>query len=397
MSPRSLGLVMIARNEAANLARSLAPLAGLFDEAVVVDTGSTDRTVSLARGMGARVVEFAWRSDFAAARNRSLEEARSDYLFWLDADNAILPEAVAALRQALERNQGPFIGWGTEVLEPRGERLLQKRLFPRHEEVRFQGRVHEQLVHPPDWPFVYLGLEIRHWGYADPGSARGKGQRNLAILLEELDRLPRDFYFLYQAGKTLFQLNRLREADDYLGRASASPEGLAQNPELFSHAWVLWALTAERQGREGAAGERLANSLARALPQAGQGLVAFHQARLAARRQAWAEALGHLDRLDRLGLDFLTLDLNARRIRFTAALLRARACRALSWSDRAVRSYELAIGLEPGNPGPYRELAGLLLDSGQPRAARGVLDRLLAARPNDRFGLELLQKLSGRP
>jgi len=397
VSPRSLGLVMIARNEAANLARSLAPLAGLFDEAVVVDTGSTDQTADLARRMGARVVELAWQNDFAAARNRSLEEARADYLFWLDADNAIPPEAVAALRQALNQNRGPFIGWGTEVLEPRGERLLQKRLFPRHKEVRFQGRVHEQLVHPAGWPFVYLGLEISHWGYADPESARAKGQRNLELLLEELDRLPRDFYLLYQAGKTLLQLNRLSEADDYLGRASASAEGLAQNPELFSHAWVLWALTAERLGRGGAAEERLAGSPARTLPRAGQGLVAFHRARLAARRRAWAEALGHLDRLDGLGLDFLTLDLDARRIRFTAALLRARASRALERPERAVRSYERAIGLEPGNPAPYRELAGFLLDSGQPQAARGVLERLLAARPGDRFGLELLRKISGRP
>ena len=62
---------MIARNEAANIARCLRSVAPIADEMIVVDTGSTDETAALARECGAAVFPFVWCDDFAAARNAS--------------------------------------------------------------------------------------------------------------------------------------------------------------------------------------------------------------------------------------------------------------------------------------------------------------------------------------
>ena len=84
-------LTMIVKDEEKNISAFLGSVHGLFDEIVVVDTGSTDRTREIAREFGARVFEFVWVDDFAAARNAALARATGDYAFWLDADDVIDP------------------------------------------------------------------------------------------------------------------------------------------------------------------------------------------------------------------------------------------------------------------------------------------------------------------
>ncbi len=78
---------MIVR-EKKNLSACLTSAADLFDEIVVVDTGSTDRTREIAREFGARVFDFVWVNDLASARNAALARATGDYAFWLEADEA---------------------------------------------------------------------------------------------------------------------------------------------------------------------------------------------------------------------------------------------------------------------------------------------------------------------
>lgn len=174
MNRPTLGLVMILRDEALNLGRSLATVSGCFDEAVVIDTGSRDATAQMAASLGAKVHPFAWIDDFAAARNYSLEKATADWLLWLDGDNAITPQDINILRQSIPAD-GPAILWALEQVVPQGGRLWQKRCFPRSPEVRFQGRVHEQLVHPPHWPSLPTAVVIE-LGVRRPGAQRGQGR-----------------------------------------------------------------------------------------------------------------------------------------------------------------------------------------------------------------------------
>ena len=90
---------MIVRNEEDNLPHCLESVQGLFDEIVVVDTGSTDRTKEIAREFGAKVFDFAWVDDFAAARNESLARATEA----LDSGKGL--EALEKLRKATN-NEG---------------------------------------------------------------------------------------------------------------------------------------------------------------------------------------------------------------------------------------------------------------------------------------------------
>jgi Flp pilus assembly protein TadD len=383
----SLGLVMIVRNEAANLGRSLRPVASYFDDVVVVDTGSTDQTVSLAAGLGARVVEVAWQDDFAAARNASLAEARADYLFWLDGDNAITSADVASLRGVLAEADQPFIGWCVEVLEPRGERLLQKRLFPRRPEVFFQGSIHEQLHHPSGWPFVFIPVKVRHWGYENKALAQAKGQRNLALLLQAAKQRPADFFIHYQTGKTLFNLNKLDDAEKWIEIAIELDRKSAENYELVVHSWVLWALVAERRGRSEAAERRLEQGLAVLAGQPSRGLLHYHLGRLALDQGRLGRAVEHLSQAERLGLTFLTLDLDLDRLGRSLAVHLGRALLALGRVDQAVARLRLLTQAQPDHPVPWRELVRTLLAAGRMSEARAALAQLLARFPGDRAGL----------
>ncbi len=86
-----VSLTMIVRDEAHHLPACLDSVKGLFDEIVIVDTGSKDDTPDIARSFGARVFDFVWVGDFGAARNAALARAKGDYAFWLDATTGSSP------------------------------------------------------------------------------------------------------------------------------------------------------------------------------------------------------------------------------------------------------------------------------------------------------------------
>src|SRR5918993_840264 len=80
---------MIVRDEARNIVDCLTSLAGVVDEIMVVDTGSSDGTPELARAHGADVVHERWRDDFAAARNIALARCSGDWVLYIDADERV--------------------------------------------------------------------------------------------------------------------------------------------------------------------------------------------------------------------------------------------------------------------------------------------------------------------
>ncbi|MBL8916525.1 MAG: glycosyltransferase, partial [Archangium sp.] len=86
-----LTIAMIVRDEAEMAPGFLESVKGLWDELIVVDTGSTDGTQGLFAQAGARVIPFSWVHDFAAARNVSLSHATGDFVLILDADERVTP------------------------------------------------------------------------------------------------------------------------------------------------------------------------------------------------------------------------------------------------------------------------------------------------------------------
>ncbi len=85
----TLSLCMIVKNEEKTLGRCLKSVQKAFDEVIIVDTGSSDKTIEIAKTFTDMVYSFKWEDDFAKARNKSFSYASCDYIMWLDADDVI--------------------------------------------------------------------------------------------------------------------------------------------------------------------------------------------------------------------------------------------------------------------------------------------------------------------
>ena len=218
-----VSLTMIVRDEEKNISNCLESVRGLFDEVVVVDTGSKDRSREIARDFGARVFDFVWVDDFASARNAALARATGEYAFWLDADDVVDPperEKLQALLDSLQvaepaARSGPHSGpyGGAYVLRcscdpgPNGDGgqtvVDHIRLFPLREDVRWSYRVHEQILpalRRANVPVKWTDITVRHTGYTDRDLRERKLQRDRKILEDELAERPDDPFVLFNLG-----------------------------------------------------------------------------------------------------------------------------------------------------------------------------------------------------
>jgi len=366
---RTLSLCMIVRDERPNLARSLATLLPYVSEAVVVDTGSRDGTPELAASLGARVFVIPWQEDFSLARNYSLEQARSDWLMWLDADNRVPPEDAAMLLPLVQR-PGDAVLWATEIVEPGGGRLLQKRLFPRRPDIFFRYRVHEQLCHPPGLAQEVTRVRIYHWGYADPRRRRDKARRNLTLLLKELAERPEDFYVHYQLGRQYYQTGEPAQALKHMEMAAAGPAA-RENREIYRHARLLAALCRDRLLGLGAARldlERLAGDCP------DYGLVWYHLGLNHFRSREFKEAGESLARFLERGAGHLFLDLPEEKLRLTALLTRAQALRRQGDLAAAEQMLRLAQARYPREAAVWLETAALARGRSDAAEARRAVD-----------------------
>ncbi|HEY3365237.1 MAG TPA: glycosyltransferase [Symbiobacteriaceae bacterium] len=182
-----LSLCLIAKDEADMLPRCLGSVAGVVDEIILVDTGSTDGTPSVAEGYGARVIHQPWAGDFAAARNAGLAEATQAWILVLDADEELHPDDRTRIGPLLlagnvEAYFATLVHFVGELPGPDMELGYSPRLFRNRPAYRYHGRIHERLELPED-RIRPGGLRILHYGYLKPVvTARAKRQRNLTLL-----------------------------------------------------------------------------------------------------------------------------------------------------------------------------------------------------------------------
>jgi glycosyltransferase involved in cell wall biosynthesis len=212
-----LSLAMIVENEARCLARCLGSVREIVDEIVVVDTGSTDDTVKIATRFSAKVAHFDWIDDFAAARNFALDQAGGDWMLVLDADehtsSALAREIRGFIHGRRQIGRLKIVSDFRRNNQTFRSQSFVSRLFPRG--ARFDGRIHEQLVSP--LPRVTLRGELWHDGYLETR----KSDRNVRLLLAELERRPRDAYLLFQLATEYTSLSRPEDALVRLQRAFA--------------------------------------------------------------------------------------------------------------------------------------------------------------------------------
>lgn len=209
---KTLALVMIVKNEENKLKRCIDSVKDLVNEIIIVDTGSTDHTKNIAISNGAKVFDYEWKNDFAAARNFSINQSTSDWNLVLDADEYILSN-YQSIRNLIEQDADLIgrINILSEYLVD-GQQMVESsfvsRLFP-NKGIFYKGRIHEQL--DSDLPKVNISVNVAHDGYYKTD----KTDRNLPILLMEYNEYPQDAYILYQIGKQYFLKKDYTNANNY--------------------------------------------------------------------------------------------------------------------------------------------------------------------------------------
>ena len=165
----TISLCMIVKDEEAVLKRCLESAKEIADEMIVVDTGSRDQTREIAEKEGARVYQFPWIDDFAAARNFSFSQAVMDYCLWLDADDVLLPEdrrRLQKLKESLEPGVDMVMMKYNTAFDSQGKPIFsyyRERLIRNFRGYRWMGAVHE--VIPPQGKVIHstIAVTIKRW------------------------------------------------------------------------------------------------------------------------------------------------------------------------------------------------------------------------------------------
>ena len=231
-----ISLCMIVKNEADSLARCLKSVRGVADEIVVVDTGSTDSTVSIARSFGARIVPFPWNGDFAAARNAGLAVARGAWILVLDADEELEPGSTGELLLCAEHKE--YEAFFVRIHNHKGaDRASQTltvnpilRMFKSRPQYRFSGIIHEQIaaVIVQETPAAAMHLStviVHHYGYADGVvEKKDKISRNLGLLKEQLKLNPGDAFHHFNMAVEYMRLGDYGHALEHIKTSLAEVE-----------------------------------------------------------------------------------------------------------------------------------------------------------------------------
>ncbi|MEH7525349.1 glycosyltransferase family 2 protein [Bacillus sp. JJ1503] len=212
---QNISLVMIVKDEEENLGACLDSVESYVSEIIIVDTGSTDNTLEIARDYGAKVYEYTWTNDFASARNFALSKSTSDWNLILDADEQIMSWDKDKVNSLLQDKH--FIGKvniKSNFLQNNEERYSQlyiSRLIPKG--AYYSGKIHEQVV--SNLPRIELPIDVFHTGYFQTD----KSGRNLTILKEELSNHPRNAYILFQLARQYKTMSLYQDAAHFFKRS----------------------------------------------------------------------------------------------------------------------------------------------------------------------------------
>lgn len=231
-----ISLCMIVKNEEENIERCLASVKPFVDEMIVVDTGSTDQTISLCQAAGAQVQIFEWNNNFADARNYSLDQATGDWILWMDADEVLEVSAEADWKERLAEETDHvlnvhlvnYIG----ELPDRNEtyHIAHTRLFRKGLGLRFLYHIHETLnveeifagEHALNKIKQHDGLTIHHYGYLQARTiAKQKSERNLHMLLHELTLDNNNPWTEYHLASEYYRLEKYEQAYEFVNLSIA--------------------------------------------------------------------------------------------------------------------------------------------------------------------------------
>lgn len=230
---KTLAVTLICKNEQSNLARLL-PMLTFADQIVVVDTGSTDNTVQVARQFGNDVYFFEWCDNFAKARNYAISKAKCNYVMWLDADD-VIPEQTRLFVSEWKSGSDDADFYYAKYTVANGVWFWRERIVRNCKQCRFRGFIHEAIT--PFGKCAYLDCEIVHKPAETHLSRNLQIYRN-AILNNRRFTLRDKYYY----ARTLAECNMWEQAAPYLhavaANAKANPSDRVQSCKLLARYYL---------------------------------------------------------------------------------------------------------------------------------------------------------------
>jgi glycosyltransferase involved in cell wall biosynthesis len=185
-----LSLCMIVKNEEKLLPGCLESAKDFVDEIIIVDTGSTDKTIEIAKQYNAKIYEHPWENNFSKHRNQSISYATSDWILYLDADEELIPPSGEIVRKAIQDNTIDSIA--VQIINPfnNGKNMAvfnSVRVFKNH--IRFEGIVHNMEVGCRSTKFY--PIRILHQGYnLNEQKMKAKFERTTSLLKAQISEDP---------------------------------------------------------------------------------------------------------------------------------------------------------------------------------------------------------------
>ncbi|MEO1432319.1 MAG: tetratricopeptide repeat protein [Cyanobacteria bacterium J06633_8] len=245
-------LCMIVKDEESTLSKCLSSAKKFVNEIVILDTGSTDKTVKIAEGYGAKIHHFEWCNDFSAARNEALKYVTGDWVFILDADETLAPEMIPAIKEAIQQEEYLLINLVREEIGAgQSPYSMVSRLFRNHPDIRFSRPYHalvddsvsEILVKEPHWQIGYIqGIAILHSGYQQREiTQKNKLERAQAAMEEFFANNPDDAYICSKLGALYIDLGKITESIQLLSKGvSVESENYDILYELYYHLGIAY-------------------------------------------------------------------------------------------------------------------------------------------------------------
>lgn len=220
-----LTLSMIVKNEEKYLQECLESVQNIADEIVLIDTGSNDSTLEIARKFNCKIFNYEWTNNFAAARNFALSKSTGNWILYLDADERISTQSKNEIFNIINTKDKLAVYCNVKSVDNNlGFPNLMKyvRLFRNVPKIKFTGAVHEQIdesLHNLNYKFIDSNIEIIHLGYnISYNEIQKKAKRNLEILLSEYEKQPNS-YNAFQIAQTYGMLNEKEKAFQYFNYA----------------------------------------------------------------------------------------------------------------------------------------------------------------------------------
>ncbi len=239
-----LTLSMIVKNEEKYLEGCLKSVQGIVDEILVVDTGSTDKTIEIAAKYNAKIFHYDWVNNFSDARNFALKKSSGDWILYLDADERLNEGSREKIRELLSKAKSKTayscIVNSIDEAGNRPSKMNYVRLFPKKPGIKFEGAAHEQIIISllkNGFEIIKTDIEIIHLGYnISKEEIKKKAERNLILLLEDY-KTKKQSYTAFQIAQSFALLDKEPDAVEYFV-LSLKDEKLVKESKAVAYRYI---------------------------------------------------------------------------------------------------------------------------------------------------------------